>query len=140
MAVTANAKTCTRCNETKPLQAFSKHSTCRMGRHSQCKQCVNTAFRRRYAGNEELREACRRRQYKSRYGLTYEEYERLLAKAECGVCGATSSARGKLCVDHDHVSGRVRGFLCTECNLAIGYLKDDPALMRRAIEYLEGAV
>ena len=74
---------------------------------------------------------------KHRYGISYLEYEELLANAACGICGANSSSRGKLCLDHDHESGRIRGFLCTECNLALGYLRDDPELLRRAIEYLQ---
>lgn len=43
---------------------------------------------------------------------------------------------GKICLDHDHVTGKFRGWLCDRCNRAIGLLKDSPALVRRALEYL----
>jgi hypothetical protein len=39
-------------------------------------------------------------------------------------------------VDHEHNGGGVRGLLCGWCNTALGYLKDDPELAHRAIEYL----
>jgi len=44
-----------------------------------------------------------------------------------------------LTIDHDHHTGLVRGFICHPCNLGIGYFKDNFAVMRRAVEYLERA-
>jgi hypothetical protein len=38
-------------------------------------------------------------------------------------------------VDHDHVTGKIRGLLCFECNSAIGLHKDDPARMEAAAMY-----
>ena len=136
------SKRCLRCGEEKPLTAFHRQALNSDGVRQPCADCRNDGGRKRYAENlDGHREATRRRQYKHRYGLTYEQYEALLAAAACGICGATQSARGKLCVDHDHETGRLRGFLCTECNLALGYLKDDPTLLRRALEYLgEGEI
>jgi hypothetical protein len=57
----------------------------------------------------------------------------------CGICGkATEPGRwGNLHIDHCHKTGKVRGVLCSECNSAIGKLKDDPDLLRKAIVYLE---
>lgn len=42
-----------------------------------------------------------------------------------------------LAVDHCHENGHVRGLLCSSCNTAIGLLRDDPAILRSAIAYLE---
>ena len=39
--------------------------------------------------------------------------------------------------DHCHITKTPRGVLCTQCNTGIGLLKDDPARLRKAIEYLE---
>jgi hypothetical protein len=43
----------------------------------------------------------------------------------------------KLAVDHDHETGKVRGLLCMACNIAIGYLQNDPLRARSVAEYLE---
>lgn len=39
--------------------------------------------------------------------------------------------------DHDHKTGYERGALCTKCNHVLGYVKDNPVLLRKAAEYLE---
>jgi hypothetical protein len=57
-----------------------------------------------------------------------------LRAGPCELCGAYTDP---LHLDHDHKTGRVRGWLCLLCNTALGRFKDDPALLRRAAEYLE---
>ena len=66
------------------------------------------------------------------YGIPAEKLEVMSIKG-CAICGATE---GKLHVDHDHKSGRVRGILCSACNLAIGHLQDDPIIVASALRYL----
>lgn len=50
----------------------------------------------------------------------------------CEICGAGES----LAVDHDHITGAVRGRLCMNCNVGVGNFRDDTALMEKAIAYL----
>lgn len=86
------------------------------------------------------REATRRHYFKQLYGLTVEQVEEMAAKG-CEICG-TSEWTGKHArphVDHCHKTGRVRGILCGECNTGLGKFRDDPALLRRAVEYLSRA-
>jgi hypothetical protein len=77
-----------------------------------------------------------------RYGLTVQEYQDLLAAQgnRCAIC-QRKWGRGwnghVPHIDHCHTTGRVRGLLCGECNTAIGRFGDDPALLRRAADYLE---
>ena len=58
---------------------------------------------------------------KFRYGISVGEYDGLfqLQNGKCAVCGK----EGKLLVDHDHTTGRVRGLLCHECNIVLGFLE-----------------
>lgn len=74
------------------------------------------------------------------YGITVQEYDRMLADQSggCAICGksARESSRKKLCVDHDHGSGKVRGLLCFECNVGIGNFKEDAILLQKAVSYL----
>jgi hypothetical protein len=44
--------------------------------------------------------------------------------------------RRDLHVDHDHGTGRYRGVLCRDCNLALGLLKDSPARMEKLARYV----
>ncbi|MCC9307713.1 endonuclease VII domain-containing protein [Kitasatospora sp. RB6PN24] len=52
-----------------------------------------------------------------------------------GQCAVASCVREAKCVDHDHVTGKVRGLLCQGCNVAIGFL-ESPEWMEGAHGYL----
>jgi hypothetical protein len=58
--------------------------------------------------------------------------------AVCECCGKPSGARS-LAIDHCHLTGKFRGWLCARCNTSIGDLGDDIAGLQRAIAYLERA-
>jgi hypothetical protein len=73
-------------------------------------------------------------------GMAQNIYEAWL-KAQGGVCAichsTTPSRRRKFFdIDHDHITGTVRGLLCETCNRALGLFKDDPKILSRAICYL----
>lgn len=58
--------------------------------------------------------------------------------SKCHLCGREgNSTKGKeLEIDHDHVSGKFRGWLCHRCNMGIGYFQNRTGIMMRAIKYL----
>lgn len=76
-----------------------------------------------------------------KYGMGEEEYTALLHAQDfkCAVCGTDEPGRRdgeSFAVDHDHLAGHVRGLLCIRCNVGIGQLRDDPALIMKAADYL----
>jgi hypothetical protein len=88
--------------------------------------------------------AYNRHQQLAKYGLTPEDYERMLLEqaGACKLCGALPRpggirAESKLHADHDHASGRHRDLLCANCNKGLGCFKDDPVLLRAAAAYIE---
>jgi hypothetical protein len=81
-------------------------------------------------------------------GLSAKEQEALFKaqKGKCAIClhpllrpdqiqRRTASVRTHM--DHDHKTDAARGFLCSRCNLGLGYFKDSPELLRRAANYIE---
>lgn len=101
--------------------------------------------RRRYCGN-----CTRKRDKASRdaqwaayifrtYGITKAEYDELY-EFQGGCCALCTRATGKtkrLSVDHDHVTGEVRGLLCGTCNKILGHARDDAAFFARGLGYLQ---
>ena len=75
---------------------------------------------------------------KKLYGLTKDDYQWLLEKQgfKCAICGCQQSEK-MLAVDHDHVTGLVRGLLCSPCNAGLGSLGDSVTGLKRAIDYLK---
>ena len=143
-------KTCTKCGIEKELQEFNLNPEGFMGRRSICLECrreeykTSTPGRRRVAGNDERNR--RRRHLSMKFGLTEDDYLKLLETQDhgCAICGSPTSVFGRnkdnrLAVDHDHKTGRIRGLLCGNCNIGLGQFKDDPLLLMAATRYLAEA-
>lgn len=83
-------------------------------------------------------EANKHRSLRWRFGLSPEDYEKMRAdqKDLCSICGQPDP-RQRLAVDHDHATGKIRALLCESCNQALGKMKDSPALLRAAADYIE---
>lgn len=76
----------------------------------------------------------------NKYGMTLEEYEAMvtLSHGQCSICrrDMLGVGCGKMCIDHDHKTGKVRGLLCNECNVGLGQFRDNIECLLSAIEYL----
>ena len=70
-----------------------------------------------------------------KYNLTKEEYVEMVEKCN-NTCEICLKPIKKGCVDHCHKTGDVRGYICGNCNSAIGFLKDDHNIVKRAANYL----
>jgi len=87
----------------------------------------------------------RQYKWKERYGITPEQYNEMLISqgGVCVICEQeetaqhnTSNRVQKLAVDHDHVTGKIRGLLCQDCNRGIAKFHDNVPRMKNAIKYL----
>lgn len=86
-----------------------------------------------------LNAQCNERNYFKKYGVTRKEkYDMLAAQGNaCAACGDTTPKTfHPWHLDHDHETGEVRGILCQHCNLAVGNVKDDPAIADAIAAYL----
>jgi hypothetical protein len=77
--------------------------------------------------------------FETKYGITISDYAVILDKqgSVCKICGGVNSNGKKLSVDHDHVTGKVRGLLCYKCNTMLGLCNDNKDIIKRMLEYLE---
>jgi hypothetical protein len=92
---------------------------------------------------EANRDFHRDRDFRKKYGIDFAEYQRLLVdqKGVCAICEKPetklqNSVIRMLSVDHNHSTGAVRGLLCANCNMALGYACDNPEILIKAIAYL----
>lgn len=70
------------------------------------------------------------------YGLSPKQWDNMVRVYEgrCGIC--LRDVDGDLHVDHNHITGAVRGLLCISCNNGLGRYEDDPLRLVRAAVYL----
>ena len=78
---------------------------------------------------------------KIRYGITKEDYEKMLLKQNggCAICGKTKSGHkntDEMVVDHCHKTKKVRGLLCNRCNTLLGLIDDNPEFIENITNYL----
>lgn len=164
----AQYKYCPGCDRILSLSSFGMYTKNKKKyRNSECKECARArakryrelhpdkakeykqkhreellAYAREYNKTYRLthtqRERSADRQLRSKYGISLDDYNRMLEEqgGGCAICGKTPSNR-RLHVDHDHKTGKVRGLTCYKCNVGLGYFGDDPERTRRATEYLE---
>ena len=73
---------------------------------------------------------------RTKYGMTIGEYETMIEHG-CEICGVKGGfGSGRMAIDHDHSTGKIRGALCSACNLALGKFRDSPEVLRQALRYL----
>lgn len=119
-------KHCKGCDQHKPEDGWSpslwsgerkSNQLCRV-----CKAIANRAWK-----------------YKNRYGITFEDYDRMLREqgGHCALCPWEPTAKKRLMVDHCHETGAVRGLLCPYCNSSLGaFGPGDEAGLLRALAYV----
>lgn len=145
-------KTCMKCGAQKPRSDFHKHSLAADGLKTWCKPCAlaytkqwnidNPAKRAAWVAQRKANPALYRAANWRNQGIDVGQATKALQAHSgfCDLCGAGSPGTKKgWAVDHCHATGNVRGILCFGCNTGLGGFKDNPVILRKAAEYVEGA-
>lgn len=118
-----------------------KHLADMRARHTANALEINQNRRERYRNDSSYRHQKRIGNICWLYGISPEEYNSLVLgqDGKCAVCHKPegTSRRERLCVDHDHDTGKVRGLLCSGCNVALGLLEEDVYRIEELRAYLE---
>lgn len=72
------------------------------------------------------------------YGISLDTYnDKLKAQNNvCAICNNPEINGNKLSIDHNHITDKVRGLLCNNCNLMLGKAKDNAIILQLAVDYL----
>lgn len=134
-------KTCLRCKKTKLIGDFYARKPSKKYNQTHrtwCKLCDRDANHARQVTGRVYRKNWN---LQRKFGMTIEDYT-LIAESQngrCAICGSLpeqDSMKHELAVDHDHVTGKIRGLLCRHCNIGLGKLGDNLAGLMRAVNYL----
>lgn len=129
-------KTCSICGVTKTASEFHRNRRNKDGRNNLCRPCAVAKAMAYYRANPDKKRDARLRHT---YGISLDEYEAMWRR-QCGLCAVCErpESEKRLAVDHDHVTGEVRGLLCQHCN-HLGKFRDAPTLLTTAATYLKSA-
>lgn len=155
-------KICLKCNQYKDEKEFHQK---RGKPQAQCKVCRADYMKALYQNNREVERQKRKTWYEQnkskalakhkanyavnkdvvnlkrrlrKYGLTEQEHYAILEQQnyKCANETCTSKITG-LHIDHCHQSGRVRGYLCSNCNTTLGLVKESVESLKGLIDYLK---
>lgn len=88
---------------------------------------------------EQIKLQAHKYRIKKNYGLSVEDFDELLQKqgGVCAICNRVHKSSRRLCVDHNHKTGKVRGLLCNNCNQIIVSVVDNiPGALKRLNHYM----
>jgi len=119
--------------------------------YHQCLKCKRDAMFKFEDSNMHRDSNIQKRSYQLRkfphIRMTKQDYDELLVKQnyKCAICkgyeesiaGKRNNDKRRLAIDHNHITGQIRGLLCSFCNKGLGHLKDNIEILESAIAYLK---
>lgn len=140
------SKKCSSCQKDLSLENFPPDSKGIAGRHNYCYTCHNIKQREKYQTEKQGNTSWYQQRLKKQrtnfilktYGITSEQYDRLVEvqNNRCSLCYTEFSDKNKPRLDHNHVTGKLRGMLCNTCNLGLGLIENTPNFYQRVMRYL----
>jgi len=134
--IVISKKFCISCEDTKGHNEFHKQKNSKDGLQTCCKPCQSIQNKKWTKENPD-RSVELGLIYK--YGITLEQYNAMISDQtnRCKICRGECPTGRALSVDHCHSTNKVRGLLCSSCNLALGHTKDNIKTLEKMITYLE---
>jgi hypothetical protein len=149
-------KTCTECQQHKPLDQFRPRKLANsMGLTSGCREC-HAKRNKQYRRVSRIQNIERKREWYFRdkasnptkasntalvrkYGITLEQKtEMWLAQNKtCAICPKALNTLFEAKTDHNHKTGKVRQLLCAKCNAHLGYIKEDFGIALKLAKYIQ---
>lgn len=143
--VKRKTKVCNRCNKRKSINNFYIRPQSPDGYQYECIKCANGRIRELYQRQkkdfknlQDWRDYIKNKNL-HKVGLTLKLYEDLCKQQNyrCAICGKKT----KLQVDHNHITGTIRGLICMNCNTSLGKLNlDSEMAIKTLLSYLKGCV
>lgn len=146
-------KICSKCGLEKDLISFFKHKISKDGHTARCKECIKDYNKinaprikeRKKFWRDNNKEKLNSRSLFNRYKITQEQYNELYNRqnGRCSICNKEETNKHqngnikKLSVDHNHITGKIRGLLCWRCNLVLGKINEDIDISTKITEYLQ---
>lgn len=142
-------KVCSFCKIKKHVSEFNKAKSHKDGLHHYCKDCrkLYRKKHKQYYKNYNKQWYKKHKDYARNYNLlriyniTLQDKQRMFMQQNkvCTICGASISFKNSH-VDHNHLTGEVRGLLCKRCNIGLGYFNVDlegSNILQKAVRYID---
>ena len=107
-----NTKKCIYCGEEKAFVDFPKHAHYKDNLDNRCRSCIKKHTKVRSTLHK-------------------------IAPPKPKLCQCCKTIPKKWCLDHDHNTNEIRGWLCDQCNTGIGKLGDNLNGIMNAVKYLK---
>ena len=133
------SKSCSKCRHTKPLECFSLDRKTKSGYYPYCKLCRKMASKERLK-NPKNKLLNIEKNLKKKFGISLVQWDKIFESQNgcCKICDKHQlNFNTRLCVDHCHKTGKIRGLLCDRCNKGLGMFNDREELLLKAIQYLK---
>lgn len=140
------------CPGCKQIKALDKFSTMKVRNKvaSHCRECSKgmlSKYNQSIEGKKVNHDRYIRNKIKTkdtvlrrRFGISYEEYQTLLAKQNncCAICKRSEKDNKKmLAVDHCHKTNKIRALLCSSCNICLGFIEKNNLDIHNISAYLD---
>ena len=142
-----DTRVCIACGLEKPIAQFMAGNNSRR----RCKPCQcdrvrvlnlcdrdeRLALRKEWRDTPKAKDSTAAYKRKCRYGLPHEQFRQMVLGQhnQCAICCRDMGK--KPCVDHCHITGKIRMLLCSRCNHGLGMFGDSLERLESAVLYLK---